>query len=283
MSPLRFFLGPVADIATGLFNNSAAKSAAREDRNWQERMSNTAHQREVADYKAAGLNPMLSATGGHGASSPGGSTARTGIPEIGGSVHSATMARAQLRQIDAMTANTQTDTKLKETAQAVNMATVGNLRAQFPGHMATTAESAGRTRNQEVEREHLVASANHLNALAKNIRAANPSVHTENQIKELARQMAELEVYGQRLGLPALENLSESDRTWWGRVIRPYLPDAGKILGAVSSAAGGFFGGLLGGRRGTLKPRSSPNPDRGRKMTAAEYEQYKKTGVDPRD
>lgn len=106
-------------------NETNARNAtmAREQMAFQERMSNTAHQREVDDLRAAGLNPILSATGGSGASAPSGSMSTAQAPDrsfVGNAIRDSVSSALSVKQQAANVANVSADTLNKlETAKVI--------------------------------------------------------------------------------------------------------------------------------------------------------------------
>lgn len=103
-----------APVLGGLFGKSGQSSAnrsnlkiAREQMDFQERMSNSAHVREISDLKAAGLNPILSSKLG-GASTPAGASAKmenenAALANSANSALNVALQKAQINKIQAET------------------------------------------------------------------------------------------------------------------------------------------------------------------------------------
>jgi len=98
--------------------NAANAGASQQQMDFQERMSNTAYQRQVKDMEAAGLNPMLAYVKGGGASSPSGSMATYQNPVSAGA-QAATSAQipSTIRNIQQQTKQTSAQTDYLTGAQ----------------------------------------------------------------------------------------------------------------------------------------------------------------------
>ena len=118
-------IGAAAGLLGGSSANQAARGLSREQMAFQERMSSTAHQREVKDLRKAGLNPILSAQ--KGASSPGG--AMPTVRNIGQEAVNSALAASQARTAGYQADILEPQAKLASGISGAIDGTIGNARA----------------------------------------------------------------------------------------------------------------------------------------------------------
>ena len=165
-------------IAAGLYAAGSVASSvigatsAKGQQRFQKRMSNTAHQREMADLKAGGLNPLL--TGKYGGSSTPPGTAFTpgnpaeALPQMAtakaGLKQQKPLVNAQVNQINSATAKT--------TAEAIAIKQEADRReTMFPLEMdnmiANTELSGTTSAKQTTETRKLALEIKRLNLTSK--------------------------------------------------------------------------------------------------------------------
>lgn len=167
-------LSALAGLATGLFSSGlnfassaiSARNARKmqqkqfehnmalqhDSQQWQERMSNTSHRREVNDLRQAGLNPILTVSGGSGApfSNASGSSvsAPTADIDLGGNALGSILgSAAQVASADAAQKNADTNAQGVQSQILKNTQDIATSNALEAKHKAEALKSLAETQD----------------------------------------------------------------------------------------------------------------------------------------
>jgi len=163
--------------------NAQNMQIARENTQFQERMSNTAYQRQVKDMEAAGLSPMLAYLKGGGASTPTGSITQVQNPYAAGATTGYQSAQtslahkqvpkvgAEIENIGAQTIKARADTLLSLANKELSFASADEKRQHINLMDAQSKKIVAETKNIPIEGDRLVAVIKQLESSVKLIEA----------------------------------------------------------------------------------------------------------------
>lgn len=138
------------DIGFGLYTQGQQKAEAAKARQWAYDMATTEYQRTMKDMKNAGLNPILAAKVGGGAT-PSASQANIAAPRSTTSAKDALLSAMQIDEAKARIANYNADTQKKFEEAMVNSAQYKeiNSRISILQEELTSAKAAAKRAEED--------------------------------------------------------------------------------------------------------------------------------------
>jgi len=249
------WMNAAATVAASLIGKEGAEDAndansaeAGKNRDFQERMSNTAWQRGVKDMQAAGLNPMLAFSKGP-ASSPGGATAapmqNTGAAAVN-SAEAGSRINPQVDLLKASAEKTRAEADVAKSQALINAVMVPKIEQETKTSMSSAGQIEQLIARLRRENELDIGGSRAVKAKGESL-SANHEAERRRQLYEHGEWREHLNELVQRarhhssgallqeLAEPGARNFSNAQSSWWMRNVSPYLPD---VLKSTNSAVG---------------------------------------------